>query len=84
MIVIVPVSEKYFVLKPEISAMPITAPGMMYGSIEIVSTVWLSALERRTTRYAISTAITMIIASDRLEITSVFLIERPISLRIAF
>ena len=46
----VPVKASGFEPNAITSAIPITDPGMIYGSMDIVSIVWLKKLERRTTR----------------------------------
>lgn len=50
MIAAVPVSTSGWPLKAMTSAMPMTAPGRMYGIIAMVSRKLLTTFERRTTR----------------------------------
>ena len=58
----VPVSVNGFLENATTRAIPITAPGMISGIMDIVSIALLNRLFLLTTRYAIKTAITIITA----------------------
>ena len=61
---IVPVNAQGFGPKANTSAIPMTDPGMMYGSMLIVSRVLLISPPFLTTRKAIKIEMTIIIASE--------------------
>ena len=77
MIQAVPVSTIAPLLNPMIIAIPITAPGIIYGIMDIVSITLLMILRLLTTRYEISMAITTMITSAPPQIRMVFQIAGP-------
>ena len=62
MIINVPLKAKGFLLKARSNAIPNTAPGMIYGNIEIRSKTDVSLLFLLTEVYAITTPITITMA----------------------